>query len=73
MAIILGKVLIYLYGFLPIKLRGKIAWQTKPLYLLYQKVYGDHTWQNLNLTWLAPTYKVTGPFEVLMLRDLMTS
>ena len=48
----------------------KVTWQTKPLYLPYQSAYDHQTWQNYNLLWWAPTYKVTWAFDHVVLRDL---
>ena len=56
----------------------------KPLYLHYQSVYdyqtwqdgsicGYQTWQDGNLPWWAPAYKVTWPFDYVVLIDHVTN
>ena len=39
----------------------------------YHSVYGYQTWQDDKLPWLAPTHKVTQPFDHLVLQDHMTN
>ena len=33
----------------------------KPSYIQYQSAYGHHTWQDGDLPWQDPSYKVTQP------------
>ena len=48
----------------------KVTDKRKPLYLLYQSVYGHQRWQDDNLSWLmVPAYKVTWPFDYLWLQS----
>ena len=41
----------------------------KPLYLQYQSVYSHQTWQDCNLTWLTPAYKVTSSLMTCIVKS----
>ena len=41
----------------------------KSLYLRYHCAYGQQTWQDGNLPWWAPSYKITWSFDHVALRD----
>ena len=43
------------------------------LYLYYQSVYDHQTWQDGDFPWWIPAYKVTWPFDEVVLRDLATN
>ena len=49
------------------------SYKQKPLYLYYQSAYGRQSWQDGNLTWQAPTYKVTWPFDHMVLQGHETN
>ena len=38
-----------------------------------RSVYDHQTWQDGKLLWLAPTHKVTQPFDHVVLKDHMTN
>ena len=41
----------------------------KTLYLPYQSAYFHQSWQDDNLPWWVPTYKVTSPLDHVVLQD----
>ena len=45
----------------------------KPLYLHYHSTYGHQTWQDGNLPWWAPAYKVTWFFDHVVFWDIVTN
>ena len=45
----------------------------KSLYIHYYSAYGYQTWQDGNLPWWAPAYKVTWPFDHMVLQDHVTN
>ena len=45
----------------------------KPLYLHYHIAYGHQNWQDDNLPSSIPAYKVTWPFDYVVLQDHMTN
>ena len=75
----LGRMLTYLKGLLTIKSHNalitwscKVTWQTKIIYSQPECLWLQ-TWQNDNSTWWVPTYKVTSPFDHVVLRDHVTN
>ena len=50
---------------------SRLCKKLKSLYLHYQSAYGHHTWQDGNLPWWALAYKVTWPFNHVVLWDHM--
>ena len=45
----------------------------KQKYLHYQSAYGHQTWEDGNLPWWAPAYKIRWPFDHLVLGDHLTN
>ena len=75
-----GRVVIYLEGLqirkpynALITRSWKVPYKQKPLYLFYQSAYGLQSWQDGNLTWQAPTYKFTWPFDHMVLQGHETN
>ena len=66
----LGRLITCFDGLLPLK--SHKPWsrdKLKSLCFYYHRTYSHHSWQNGNLPWCTPAYKVTWAFDHVVLRD----